>query len=117
MTDVQATEGEFVRAVEEEAGVRRGAAVMPGGVADRELIVAVTHEIGRLFRADKANVMRWEADTIHVLGDWSTDGSMLEQGRVYQYGGDTITARVVETASPGRVNSRADLNSDFARER
>jgi signal transduction histidine kinase len=62
-------------------------------------------------------VMRWEADTIHVLGDWSTDGSMLEQGRVYQYGGDTITARVVETASPGRVNSRADLNSDFARER
>jgi signal transduction histidine kinase len=117
MTHLENADAEVARAVEEQAALRRVATLIAAGVGGQELIVAVTHEIGRLFRADKANVMRWEADTIHVLGDWSTDGSMLEQGRVYQYGGDTITARVVETASPGRVNSRADLNSDFARER
>ena len=61
--------------------------------------------------------MRWEVDTIRVLGDWSVDGSMLEPGRLYAYGGDTITARVVEGGAPGRVNSRADLDSEFARER
>ena len=117
MTDLEGPDGEFVRAAEEQAALRRVATLIASGVAGRELIVAVTHEIGRLFRADKANVMRWEADTIRVLGDWSTGGSMLEQGRVYEYGGDTITARVVETGSPGRVNSRADLSSDFARRR
>jgi signal transduction histidine kinase len=110
-------EGEVVRAAEEQAALRRVATLIAAGVADRELIVAVTHEIGRLFGADKANVMRWEADTIRVLGDWSAGGSMLEQGRVYAYGGDTITARVVEAEGPRRINSRADLNSDFARER
>ena len=61
--------------------------------------------------------MRWEIDTIRVLGDWSVGGSMLEPGRLYAYGGDTITARVVEGGAPGRVNSRADLDSEFARER
>src|SRR5215218_6067725 len=117
MNDVEQLAGESVRAVEEQAALRRVATLIAAGVADRDLIVAVTHEIGRLFDADKANVMRWEADTIRVLGDWSASGSMLEQGRIYSYGGDTITARVVETGRPGRVNSRADLSSDFARER
>src|SRR3954471_3194882 len=117
MPDVQEADGEFVRAVEEQAALRRVATLIAAGVADRELIVAVTHEIGRLFGADKANVMRWEADTIRVLGDWSSGGSMLEQGRIYEYGGDTITARVVESGGPSRVNSRADLTSDFARQR
>ena len=68
-------EREFIRAAEEQAALRRVATLIAGGVADRELIVAVTHEIGRLFEADKANVMRWEVDTIRVLGDWSVDGS------------------------------------------
>jgi signal transduction histidine kinase len=117
MSDVQEADGEFVRAVEEQAALRRVATLIAAGVADRELIVAVTHEIGRLFGADKANVMRWEAETIRVLGDWSSGGSMLEQGRIYEYGGDTITARVVESGGPSRVNSRADLTSDFARQR
>jgi len=110
-------EREFIRAAEEQAALRRVATLIAAGVADRQLIVAVTHEIGRLFEADKANVMRWEVDTIRVLGDWSVDGSMLEPGRLYAYGGDTITARVVGSGAPGRVNSRADLDSEFARER
>src|SRR4051794_41917858 len=92
MTEVQETNGEFVRAAEEQAALRRVATLIAAGVADRELIVAVTHEIGRLFGADKANVMRWEAETIRVLGDWSSGGAMLEQGRIYEYGGGTSTA-------------------------
>jgi signal transduction histidine kinase len=117
MSEPEETNGEFARAAEEQAALRRVATLIAAGVADRELIVAVTHEIGRLFGSDKANVMRWEGNTIRVLGDWSAGGSMLEQGRVYMYGGDTITARVVETGGPRRVNSRADLDSDFARQR
>jgi signal transduction histidine kinase len=116
MTGLEETD-EYVRAAEEQAALRRVATLIAAGVADRELIIAVTHEIGRLFGADKANVMRWEVDSIRVLGDWSAGGSMLEQGRVYEYGGDTITARVVESGGPGRVNSRSDLDSDFARRR
>ena len=42
-------EREFIRAAEEQAALRRVATLIAGGVADRELIVAVTHEIGHLF--------------------------------------------------------------------
>src|SRR3954468_12927685 len=115
MSDVQEADGAFVRAVEEQAALRRVATLIAAGVADRELIVAVTPEIGRLFGADKANVMRWEAETIRVLGDWSSGGSMLEQGRIYEYGGDKITARGVESGGPSRLHVPAALPGGVAR--
>ena len=43
-------EREFIRAAEEQAALRRVATLIAAGVADRELIVAVTHEIGRSSR-------------------------------------------------------------------
>lgn len=106
------------QAAEEHAALRRVATLVAAGVADAELVAAVTREIGLLFGAQQANMMRWDGDSIRVIGDWSSDrGSMHGTGRVYSYGGDTITARVVADAAPRRIDSAADLTSDFARER
>ena len=44
-------EREFIRAAEEQAALRRVATLIAAGVADRQLIVAVTHEIGRVLVA------------------------------------------------------------------
>jgi signal transduction histidine kinase len=62
--------------------------------------------------------MRWDGDTIRVIGDWRADESIPSLvGRVLEYGGDTITARVVNSAAPARVESADDLTTEFARER
>jgi signal transduction histidine kinase len=103
---------------EEQAALRRVATLVAEGASEAELGAAVTHEIGRLFGAQRANTMRWDGDTIRIIGSWSTDtGPMETAGRVYPLGGDTISTRVVTTGEPARVESAADLQTDFAKER
>jgi signal transduction histidine kinase len=103
---------------EEQAALRRIATLVAEGATEAELCAAVTHEIGRFFGAQRANTMRWDGDTIRIIGSWSTDtGPMETAGRVYPLGGDTISTRVVSTAAPARVDSAADLQTDFAKER
>ena len=106
---------ELSRIAAEQAALRRVATLVAAGVGEPELLSAATYEIGRLFDAQRAATMRWEGDTIRVIGDWNEDtGQMRGTGRTYAYGGDTITARVVETMGPARINSLDDLTSDFA---
>src|SRR6185369_8726022 len=109
---------ELERVVEEQAALRRVATLVAAGASEAELAAAVTSELGRLFGAQRANAMRWDGDTIRVIGDWSAEGgAMGEAGRVYSYGAGTITARIVETGAPARVDSAADLETEFGRQR
>jgi GAF domain-containing protein len=110
-------EGELRRLVEEQAALRRVATLVAEGAAEGEVARAVTEEIARLFGAERANMMRWDGDTIHVIGDWSEAGSERHVGRTYAYGGDTITARVVNSGTPARVDSLDDIRTDFGRAR
>jgi len=75
------------------------------GIELAGLVDAVTSEIGELFGAQRANIMRWSGDAIEVLGEWSSDGKAVAQGSVYVYGSDTIVARVVRSRAVGCVNS------------
>src|SRR5262249_18031777 len=103
---------------EEQAALRRVATLVAEGTSEAELGAAVTHEIGRLFGAQRANTMRWEGDTTSIIGSWSTDSSPMETaGRVYPLGGHTISTRVVSTGEPARIDSAADLQTGFAKER
>jgi signal transduction histidine kinase len=112
------SDDQLPRIAAEQAALRRVATLVAEGVGEPELLSAVTYEIGRLFDAQRAATMRLEGDTIRVIGDWNEDaGQMRGTGRTYTYGGDTITARVAETRGPARINSLADLTSDFARAR
>jgi signal transduction histidine kinase len=113
-----APEERLARAAAEQAALRRVATLVAAGAGEAELISALTFEIGRLFGAQRANTMRWDGDTIRVIGDWDVEtGEMQGTGQVYSFGGDTITARVVESEAPARIDGAADLVSDFARER
>ena len=103
---------------EEQAALRRIATLVAEGATEAQLGAAVTSEIGRLFGAQRANTMRWDGDTIRIIGSWSTDtGPMETAGRVYAVGGDTIATRVVGTCEPARVDSADDLQTEFAKER
>ena len=114
----RAVPAELARAAEEQAALRRVATLVAGGATEAEIAAAVARELGDLFESQAASVLRWDGDTIRVIGDWRVGRSeMTAAGRVYAYGGDTITARVVESAAPGRVDSAADMRTDFGRRR
>jgi signal transduction histidine kinase len=103
--------------LEEQAALRRVASLVASGAGEPEIVSAVTSEVGRLFAADTANTLRWDGQTLQVVGDWHLNGRPGDAGRVFSFGGDTISARVIEAASPARVDSAADLTSRFARAR
>jgi signal transduction histidine kinase len=117
MASVSETHGDLARLLEEQAALRRVATLVASGAAETEIVSAVASEIGRLLDADTASALRWDGETLQVIGDWFAAERTLESGRIYTYGGDTISARVVEAGAPARVDSVDDLKSDFARTR
>ena len=111
-------EEELQRLVDEQTALRRVATLVASGVTDVDLVAAVTSEIAQLFAADRATALRWDGDSVRVIGDWTADGApMTLADRVYSFGGDTLTARVVSSGAPARVEGLDDLHTDFARER
>ncbi len=106
------------RMAEEQAALRRVATLVARGATEQELAAAVAGELGRLFSSQAGSVLRWDGDTIRVIGDWRSErGSMKAVGRVYEFGGDTITARVVESAEPSRIDSSSDMRTEFGKQR
>ena len=111
-------EEEVRRVAEEQAALRRVATLVASGPTETEVLAAVTYEVAQLFGAQSANTLRWEGDCVRVVGGWSAPGERTNEiGRVFEMGGDTVTARVVRTGAPARIESRDDLKSPFARGR
>jgi signal transduction histidine kinase len=109
---------ELQRLVDEQTALRRVATLVASGPSDVDLVAAVTSEVAQLFGADRATALRWDGDTIRVIGGWSADGATeARTDRDYPFGGDTLAARVVESGAPARVESADDLQTDFARAR
>src|SRR3954466_5501762 len=109
---------ELERGAEGQAALRRGAAPVARGATEGELAAAVARELGDLFSSQAASVLRWDGDTIRVIGDWRVErGSMKAVGRIYAFGGDTITVRVVESGTPARIDSAADMRTEFGKQR
>src|SRR5690349_15025902 len=109
---------ELERVADEQAALRRIATLVAAGATEADLAAAVSSEVGGLFGAQSASVVRWDGDTIRVIGRWGPDaGDARPAGAVLTFGGDTLTARVVETAAPARVDSADDLKTEFGRQR
>lgn len=109
---------ELERVAEEQAALRRIATLVAAGATEADLAAAVSSEVGGLFDAQGASVVRWDGDTIRVIGRWRAESvDARPPGTVLTYGGDTLAARVVQTAAPARIDSSADLKTEFARQR
>jgi signal transduction histidine kinase len=118
MTVIKHHDEELLRLLDEQSALRRVATLVAAGSNDEELAVAVGAEIGELFGAQSANVLRWDGETLRVVGQWSLDGEpRWRSGSVFTFGGDTITARVIGSGAPARVDSAADLETEFGRAR
>jgi signal transduction histidine kinase len=111
-------EDELRRLVDEQMALRRVATLVASRASEEDIVAAVTSEIARLFGAHRANTMRWDGETIRVIGDWTLEeGVTTQRGRLYAFGGDTVTARVVNSGAPARIDAAGDLDTDFGRAR
>jgi len=64
---------ELERVADEQAALRRIATLVAAGATEADLAAAVSSEVGGLFDAQSASVVRWDGDTIRVIGSWAVD--------------------------------------------
>jgi signal transduction histidine kinase len=98
--------------VEEQAALRRVATLVALGEPPEAVFTAVAEEVGRLFAADAAGVIRYNpAGDITPVGSWNA-GLPLQSGptpaRPLPLGGHNVTTLVHETARPARIDAYPD---------
>jgi PAS domain S-box-containing protein len=108
---------EELQRTREQDALRRVATLVASGAGEVEIVSAIAAELGGLFDADAASALRWDGEGLHVISSWRRDGRPSQGPRVYAFGGDTITGRVIERAGPARIDSFDEIETEFARAR
>src|SRR3954470_2528205 len=117
ITDRLRTERELRELAAEQAALHRVAALVARGVPRRQVVAAVTEEVGRLLGAQTANTIRYEgAASAAVLGGWNAPGvSSVPVGSTVRLDdADTTAARIYRTGQPARLDSYADQEGELA---
>jgi PAS domain S-box-containing protein len=100
---------------EEQAALRRVAAVVAAGAASADVFAAVTTEVGQALGVPYVDMLRYESDgTATVIGAWGEREHPFAVGTRWVLDGPTITARVRETAAPARVDDYTQITGGFA---
>jgi signal transduction histidine kinase len=94
---------------EEQAALGRVAVAVATEHRPEQLFDVVTEEVGSLFGAQWASIVRYEEDdTVLVVGNWHAGEQFeLELGARFPLGGGAIT-RVKETRQPARIDYTLD---------
>jgi PAS domain S-box-containing protein len=101
----------------DQAALRRVATVVAGEPTQELLLETVTTEVGRLFGAQSANLIRDDGETLPVVGSWSeTAGCGIAPGTVFARDGGSATHRVMRTQQPARVDSVAEVGDARTRD-
>ena len=94
---------------EEQAALRRVAALVAKGAQPEEVFAAVAAEAGRLLSADLTAVGRYEPDGVVTLGAWSSSGAAVPfpVGTSVGLGGQNLITLVRQTGQPVRMDDYA----------
>jgi PAS domain S-box-containing protein len=117
ITERVRTENELRELAAEQAALHRFAALVARGVPLREVVDAVTKEIGRLLGAQTSNAIRYDsAAAASVLGGWNVPGvNSVPVGAIVRIeDADTVAARIYRTKQPARLDSYEGHDSDLA---
>jgi len=100
---------------EEQAALRRVAAVVAAGAASADVFAAVTMEVGQALGLPYVDLLRYESDgTATVIGAWGEREHPFAVGTRWVLDGPTITARVRDTAAPARIDDYTQIDGQFA---
>src|SRR3954468_3140582 len=90
---------------DKQAAVRRVAKLVTQGAAPAEIFAAVAREVGELLVADVVHLARYEHDGVIVaLAAWAREGQTLPVGSSAPYRGRNISAEVLRTGLPVRID-------------
>src|SRR3954447_2993730 len=97
VTDVQ-------RAGEEQAALRRGATLVAREAAPQDVFTAVGREVGQVLGVDATHLGRYEPDgTVVSVAQWGSY-PVVPIGARFRLDGDNISARVLGTRGPARMD-------------
>jgi signal transduction histidine kinase len=90
---------------DEQAALRRVATLVARNVPPADVFAAIAREVGQLLAVDTTHMGRYESDrTVSSVAGWSRAGDHVPVGRRTPVEGDNVTARVLETGRPARVD-------------
>ena len=105
------TRAGLTRLGDEHAALRRVATLVARGAPADEVFTAVAEEAGRLLRADRTSVTRYEPDgTATIVAGWSRGGHAVPVGRRPRLGGHNLATIVANTSRPARIDNHADFS-------
>ena len=104
-----ASREQVARLADEQAALRRVATLVAQGVEPSAVFAAVAHEVGALLAVDATHIGRYEADGTSIgVGNWSRAGDHLPVGTRAPVTGDNVSARVLATGRPARLDRYGD---------
>jgi PAS domain S-box-containing protein len=107
-------ERDAILAAEQDA-LRRVAALVAGGAASEEVFAAVAKEVAQVLDLPLVEMSRYEPDgTATVIGAWSERPHPFQTGTRWPLDGPTISAQVLQTGRPARIDDFADIPGTIA---
>jgi PAS domain S-box-containing protein len=93
---------------DEQAALRRVATLVARGTAPDAVFAAVGREVGEMLGVDATHLGRYEADgTVVSVAQWGRY-SGVPIGAPFPLEGDSVSARVLRTGKPARIDNYAD---------
>jgi signal transduction histidine kinase len=107
---------ELLRLVEEHAALRRVATLVASGAPAAEVFSAVAQEVAQVLRLTNAAVCRYDQDgsTMTVLAAHGARPDTFGPGSQWPLDGPSVSAEVLRTARPVRVEEYAELPGSLA---
>jgi GAF domain-containing protein len=101
------------RLAEEQAALRRVATLVAEGAPPAGLFAAVAEEAGRVLDAPAVMLGRYEPDrAVRVLASWGEP--RFPEGSRWPLDGPCVSATVLDTGSPGRIDDYTELPGTVA---
>jgi PAS domain S-box-containing protein len=105
---------EVERLADEQAALRRVATMVAREREAPEVFAAVAEEVGRLLPVEDAAMMRYEDDgSAMIVASWGVLAGVVARGTRLPVDGDNITARVLRTGQPARMDDYATASGAF----
>jgi PAS domain S-box-containing protein len=107
-------ERDAILAAEQDA-LRRIATLVAGGAASTEVFAAVAKEVAHVLGLPLVEMSRYEPDqTATVIGAWSKRPHPFQPGSRWPLDGPTISARVLQSGRPVRIDDYAAVPGTIA---
>jgi signal transduction histidine kinase len=112
---LEASRDELRQLAEEQAALRRVATLVARGVPASELFDAVTAEAHQLLGADTTRLLRYEPDgTATGVAGHGEPGLEIRDGERFTLEGENVTATVLRTGRPARMDSYEGASGSIA---